>query len=166
MSGSQLRDAAASLHRVDFGESRPLGMALGGLLAIWGSLAPWGVCPQFPCDIAPGNVGIFVMHPRSGTDLGPGVATAVLGLVFLGAGLYAWRQPWSLRANRVGFAASVLSLATAAAYVIDAYVLPHYSIAVGEGLFMVSVGGVIGLLATTWLRRHRSRRAKIAGVRS
>jgi len=62
-----------------------IGLAVGGIAVVLGSLMTWGTCPDTTCGA--GGLAFFVLVPKSGIDFGLGYLTLGAGLVVTLVGL-------------------------------------------------------------------------------
>jgi hypothetical protein len=138
------------------GVARPLaalGLAFGGFAVIGGSFANWGVCPKIPCE---GDFGLFSLFERSGIDFGPGVVTAMLGLLLALTGLYAIRRRGVLPFATLPLVAAALVLLIIGAYVVRVHFFPEFSIdGPSLGVYFVAGGGAIAAVASARLKQAR-----------
>ena len=137
----------------------PIGLGLAGLAVVLGSLGIWaGACP-LTCDL-----GCFFPAPtRSGLDMGPGVATAVIGALLAAAGIGAARRGGvsAFRPEAINLAvlAILISLgyAVVASWTYDLTLSVEAMLLWAEhpfpGLHWVVVGGTLAVVAA--FRLHR-----------
>jgi hypothetical protein len=135
------------------------GLFLGALVVILGSLATWGTCPNTSCRTGTG-FGFDVLVDWSGLDFGWGLATLGLGLVLGAISVYTLRGGSSaltlpiVRGCVVATLAVVgVSLATTSW---ELFGRPFEFYGPKGGQLLVSIGAVIGLIASTRLRMAAS----------
>jgi len=138
------------------GRGAALGVAVGGLVVIFGSFATWDTCPKIPCE---GNFGLFSLMPRSGISIGLGVVTAELGLLLALIGVAALRRGGTSPFRAEAVALGLIVLLSAAIYLVRTYVVPEFSTRAGFGAGFVVGGAVLATIGGARLRpRDRSMR--------
>jgi hypothetical protein len=129
-----------------------IALVVGGFVVLVGSFLDWGTCPDTSCGKDGG--ALFVLVDKSGIDFGPGILTALLGIVLAAGGVSVLRigGPPAFRAGAVLLA--LIVLATVGAFYVRMYVFPEFLLyGPGFGLVLVAAGGLIALAASLRLRR-------------
>jgi hypothetical protein len=121
-------------------------LIIGGLVVVWGSFSTWVACPKKPCE---GDFGLFVIYERSGVDFGPGIITAVLGLLLAVLGIYALLNLDRVVRPRLAIVAAAAVLATIGAHLFRIQVIDDFPIvgAPDLGLYITALGGLVALVA-------------------
>jgi hypothetical protein len=134
-----------------------LAIAVGGLLALLGSVGDWAVCSMTPCYVPDGALGGLAFSEMSGVDFGYGIVTAIAAIPLLALGEYARRQGGTSRFGAFGVMLSLLVLGVVSAYLIRFYVLSDESFTVSgppaNGAVLVACGGLLSLAASVLMRR-------------
>src|SRR5258706_12976694 len=118
-------------------------VAVGGPATVLGSFGTWKACPHNPCGE---GGGLTVILEQSGVQFGPGVATAILGVVMATAGLMSSPQRWRDLAIAVAVVSAIGTLSVLALHALIEYgvrneVLP----APYRGLFLTFAWASLGL---------------------
>jgi hypothetical protein len=129
-------------------------LTLAGLLVLWGSVGPWGTCPQFPCDPGPDDViQLFAVEVRSGIEVRAGLVTALAGLGMVWAALATIVTGASNRVVGLALGSAGLALLSVAAYLTVMNVILRSQIVASYGLYGGVVGAAVGFLAGLVMRR-------------
>lgn len=129
-----------------------LGVALGGLTALWGSFEPWGTCPDTACGEE--ELAFFVLVDKTGVDFGPGVVTAVLALALTIIGIAALWRGGALPFRPQSVVLALAALLTVGAFVVRMYVLPEFLLyGPGIGVYLVAAGAVVAAAASVRVRK-------------
>lgn len=135
-----------------------LGVALGGLTALWGSFEPWGTCPDTACGAE--GLAFFVLVDKTGVDFGPGVVTALLALSLTIIGIAAFRHGGASPFRAQSVVLALAALLTVGTFVVRMYVFPEFLLyGPGIGVYLVGAGAVVAAAASVGVRKTaRSKR--------
>jgi hypothetical protein len=96
----------------------------------------------------------MALWETSGVEFGPGLVTAVLGLMLASGGIGAFRRGVSSGLRVVPVVLALLLLATVGAYILRWHVFPTFKLYGPEiGVILVIAGGLVALAASVRLRR-------------
>jgi amino acid transporter len=131
--------------------SRRSGLTLmvAGVLAVAGSFGSWVTCGTSACDRE--ELAFMVLTPQTGVDFGPGWVTVVLGFALIAtSALVTARVPKAARAALIigGLIVLAVTIVVLATFVLGDP--DHYG--PNEGLYLVAVGGVLGIAAAWRIR--------------
>jgi hypothetical protein len=136
----------------------------GGMLVVLGSFSVWGACPLEPCG---GDFGLAVIYERSGIQFGPGVVTAILGVLLALLGFIASRK-LDRMVPLIGVVAAGGVLITIGIHLLTVYG-GESDIVTGPpylGLYITAIGSILCLAASVrlWHLRRRQPRASEAST--
>lgn len=127
----------------------------GGLAIVVGSFTTWGACSGIPCE-GPGQ--LFMIWERTGVSFGPGIVTALLGLLMVALGIDATRGRDRAVPAEVPIGMASVVLVVVIGFVMRVHLVPLYKLYGGfEGPILVGAGAIAALLASLRQRRARLR---------
>jgi drug/metabolite transporter (DMT)-like permease len=135
-----------------------LAIAAGGFVTLLGSLGDWSICSTTPCYVADRDFAFAAFSEMSGTDIGYGVATAIVGAVLMALGIAARRRGATSRSGSIGMVLAVLPLLILSGFLLRFYARPDESFTVSGppayGVLLVVSGSVLSLVAGALMRRQ------------